>query len=194
MVRYRMVLAKEDFKFSAAHFTLFADRRAELLHGHNYRVRAELGGNGLDAEGLLVDIESFKRALRGQCARLDSRTLIPGESPRLEWAREGESLAVRCGERVYRFPAEDTLVLPLVNTSIELIARMLWQELRPRARGIAGGYAGGGGGGDGGAAVLVRGGGRRLRLSPPQTPHPCPFSHRPPTGREKGTLHDRRCP
>src|ERR1700733_13558481 len=37
MVRYRMVLAKEDFKFSSAHFTLFADGSAELLHGHNYR-------------------------------------------------------------------------------------------------------------------------------------------------------------
>jgi hypothetical protein len=32
--RYRIVLEKEDFKFSAAHFTLFADGGAELLHGH----------------------------------------------------------------------------------------------------------------------------------------------------------------
>lgn len=135
MPRYRMVLAKEDFKFSAAHFTLFADKRAELLHGHNYRVRVELAGEGLDAEGLLVDIESFKKTLRGLCARLDSRTLIPGESARLEWTREGEALAVRCGERDYHFPAEDTLVLPLVNTSIELLARMLWHDLAP---GLAG--------------------------------------------------------
>ncbi|HEX9945047.1 MAG TPA: 6-carboxytetrahydropterin synthase [Thermoanaerobaculia bacterium] len=131
MPRYRMVLAKEDFKFSSAHFTLFADGRAELLHGHNYRVRVELAGSGLDGEGLLVDIESFKRALRGICARLDSRTLIPGESRRLAYAREGDSVVVRCGERSYHFPAGDTFVLPLANTSIELLARMLWQELAP---------------------------------------------------------------
>ena len=131
MPRYRMVLAKEDFKFSAAHFTLFGEGRAELLHGHNYRVRVELSGEDLDAEGLLVDIESFKRALRGLCTRLDSRTLIPGESTRLHWTREGEAIGVRCGERVYRFPAEDTLVLPLANTSIELLARMLWHDLVP---------------------------------------------------------------
>jgi 6-pyruvoyltetrahydropterin/6-carboxytetrahydropterin synthase len=131
MARYRMVLAKEDFKFSAAHFTLFANGRAELLHGHNYRVRVELAGSGLDGEGLLVDIESFKRALRDLCARLDSRTLIPGESGRLACSREGDSIAVRCGERAYSFPAEDALVLPLANTSIELLASLLWRELAP---------------------------------------------------------------
>jgi 6-pyruvoyltetrahydropterin/6-carboxytetrahydropterin synthase len=135
MPRYRMVLAKEDFKFSSAHFTLFANGRAELLHGHNYRVRVELSGDGLDGEGLLVDIESFKRALRGLCARLDSKTLLPAESPRLSWSREGNSIEVRFGTRSYRFPEEDTLLLPLVNTSIELLARMFWLDLAPALAG-----------------------------------------------------------
>src|SRR3954447_26158047 len=135
MARYRIILAKEDFKFSSAHFTLFADGRAELLHGHNYRVRAALSGEDLDGEGLLADIESFKRTLRALCSRLDSRTLIPGESLRLRWARVEESVEVRFGERSYRFPAEDTLVLPLANTSIELLARMLWRDLAPHLTG-----------------------------------------------------------
>ena len=135
MPRYRFVLAKEDFKFSAAHFTLFADGGAELLHGHNYRVRVELAGGELDGAGLLLDIESFKRELRRLCARLDSRTLIPGESPRLRWTRQGDAIDVQCGERTYRFPAEDTLLLPLVNTSIELLARMLWEDLAPHLAG-----------------------------------------------------------
>lgn len=135
MARYRMVLAKEDFKFSSAHFTLFADGRAELLHGHNYRVRVELSGDDLDREGLLVDIESFKRNLRSLCARLDSKTLLPAESARLSWSREGNSIDVRFGARSYRFPEEDTLLLPLVNTSIELLARMFWRDLAPALRG-----------------------------------------------------------
>lgn len=135
MPRYRMVLAKEDFKFSSAHFTLFADGSAELLHGHNYRVRAELAGAGLDAEGLLLDIDRFKRELRALCARLDNHTLIPGESPRIAWSRHGESVDVSCGERAYRFPAADTLVLPLANTSIELLARLFWHDLAPHLAG-----------------------------------------------------------
>lgn len=135
MPRYRMVLAKEDFKFSSAHFTLFPDGRAELLHGHNYRVRVALTGGELDGDGLLVDIETFKKALRALCARLDSRTLIPAESERLQWERDGESIEIRFGDRVYRFPAQDALLLPLANTSIELLARMLWRDLAPHLTG-----------------------------------------------------------
>ena len=133
--RFRLALEKEDFKFSAAHFTLFPGGRAELLHGHNYRVRVELAGTGLEPEGLLVDIESFKKALRQACARLDSRTLLPGDSQRLQWSRGDGAIEVSCGERSYRFPEEDTLVLPLENTSMELLSRMLWQDL---ARHLAG--------------------------------------------------------
>jgi len=133
--RYRIVLAKEDCKFSAAHFTLFPRGGAELLHGHNYRVEVELSGGGLDEEGLLVDLESFKKVLRGRCARLDSFTLLPAESRRLRWSRDGGAVEVRCGERVYRFPEDDVLLLPLANTSMELLARMLWEELAPHLEG-----------------------------------------------------------
>ncbi|HYG64359.1 MAG TPA: 6-carboxytetrahydropterin synthase, partial [Thermoanaerobaculia bacterium] len=77
----------------------------------------------------------FKRSLRETCARLDSRTLLPAESPRLEWSRDGDSLDVRFGSRAYRLPADDTLLLPLTNTSIELLARMLWHDLAPHLAG-----------------------------------------------------------
>ena len=132
---YRIVLAKEDFKFSAAHFTLWSDGRAELLHGHNYRVRVELRGSELDAEGLLADLESCKGSLRALCRRLDSHTLLPAASRRLLCARRGDVVEARLGERCYSFPAADALLLPLVNTSIELLARMFWHDLAPGLRG-----------------------------------------------------------
>jgi 6-pyruvoyltetrahydropterin/6-carboxytetrahydropterin synthase len=133
--RYRVVLAKEDFKFSAAHFTLWGGGGAELLHGHNYQVQLELSGSALDDVGLLVDIERCKRTLRGLCARLDSRTLLPADSELLVCVRRGETVEVRLGDRCYVFPAGDTLLLPLVNTSIELLARMLWHDVAADLRG-----------------------------------------------------------
>lgn len=126
--RYRLVLAKEDFKFSSAHFTLFGDSEAERLHGHNYTVRVELEGSTLDAEGLLADIVVVKKRIRALCARLDSRMLVPADSPRLE-IRGTEDLEVVHRERTYRFPAEDVVLLPLVNTSIELFAEWIWNQL-----------------------------------------------------------------
>jgi 6-pyruvoyltetrahydropterin/6-carboxytetrahydropterin synthase len=133
--RYRIVLAKEDFKFSAAHFTLFGDREAELLHGHNYRVTVELSGGELDELGLLVDLESAKRVLRELCARLDTRTLLPAASPRLAVTSEDGAVEVRLGARTYRFPEADVLVLPLANTSIELLARLFWEDMAAHLRG-----------------------------------------------------------
>lgn len=133
--RFRMTLAKEDFKFSVAHFTLFSDRPSELLHGHNYRVRLEVTGSALDDRGLLVDLEKIKRALRGLCRHLDSRTLIPAESADLACESADGAVEVRFEERRYRFPAEDVLLLPLANTSIELLARMIWQDLAPTLSG-----------------------------------------------------------
>jgi 6-pyruvoyltetrahydropterin/6-carboxytetrahydropterin synthase len=135
MARYRMVLAKEDFKFSSAHFTLFPDSRTELLHGHNYRVRVEVTGDALGDEGLLVDIEALKRSIRALCAALDSRTLLPGENPRLSCRSEGEAVEARFEDRLYRFPARDVLLLPLANTTIELLAAHLWHALAPPLQG-----------------------------------------------------------
>lgn len=135
MPAFRIVLAKEDFKFSSAHFTIFGAGRAELFHGHNYHVAVELAGDAVDEWGLLADIASLKQAIRAACARLDSRTLIPVESGEIAWSREGDAVEVRFDERLYRFPAADVLLLPLANTSMELLARMLWEEIAPRLAG-----------------------------------------------------------
>ena len=53
----------------------------------------------------------------------------------MQWSREGDAIEIRCGERRYRFPADDVLLLPLANTSIELLARMLWEDLAPSLAG-----------------------------------------------------------
>ena len=128
---YTLVLAKEDFKFSSAHFTLFARDVAELLHGHNYQVRLEIVGCRLDEYGLIVDFAEIKGAIRELCARLDSRTLIPAHSPFLEIEESGGQVHVGFQDRRYSFPAADVEMLPLVNTSIELLARYIWERFAP---------------------------------------------------------------
>lgn len=124
-------LAKEDFAFAAAHFTLFPDESAERLHGHNYRVRVELAGADLDADGLLLAVGPVKAEIRAICADLDERILIPEKSRRLELRREGGSLCVALGERAYRFPADEVALLPLPNITIEALARHVWEALAP---------------------------------------------------------------
>ncbi len=135
--RFRLVLAKEDFKFSVAHFTVFSADHAELLHGHNYRVAVEIAGPALSELGLLADVAALKAEIRRLCGELDSRTLLPTESPLVQVERRGGEVEVRYRDRTYRLPAADVVLLPLANTSMELFARLLWQRLAPSLAGTA---------------------------------------------------------
>jgi 6-pyruvoyltetrahydropterin/6-carboxytetrahydropterin synthase len=126
---YTLRLAKEDFKFSCAHFTVFGPDEAELLHGHNYQVEIELTGKHLDEEGLLASFVEVKAAIRLACKRLDSKTLIPALSRHLDIRDRPQAVEVRYRDRLYVLPDQDVLLLPIANTSIELFARMFWQEL-----------------------------------------------------------------
>jgi len=126
---FNLRLAKRDFKFSIAHFTLFGPAEAEPLHGHNYRVSVEIEGRRLDEAGLLADCGDLKRRIRALCAELDDRILLPKESPWLEVVDGDESVEVRFAERVYRLPAAEVVRLPIENTSMELLARFFWQAL-----------------------------------------------------------------
>ena len=132
---FTLKLAKEDFKFSAAHFTLFPDGSAELLHGHDYRVRVQLSGSALDEHGLLLDLAAAKERIREICARLDEHTLIPEKSSLLELRADADQIEVHLGERSYRLPRSDVTLLPLSNITIELLARLVWEELAPALSG-----------------------------------------------------------
>lgn len=131
---FTLRLAKEDFKFSVAHFTVFGAEEGEALHGHNYRVTVEVAGHGLDELGLLVPVARLKQSIRAACRRLDDKTLIPERCPHLEIDIDGDVAVVRFAGRTYTLPAAEVRLLPLENTTIELLARLLWEELAPELR------------------------------------------------------------
>ena len=126
---FTLTLAKEDFKFSCGHFTIFGPDHAEFLHGHNYHVTVELSGHSLDEQGLLADFVRVKTSIRAACERLDSHTLIPNDSDNLDIRRDDGVVEIAFGDREYRFPRGDVILIPEVNTSIEVLARMLWRQL-----------------------------------------------------------------
>ena len=125
-------LGKEDFKFSAGHFTVFGDGEAESLHGHNYRVTVELSGSGLDDLDFLVPAAAAKRDIRAECAALDEKVLLPAGCPHLELVEHGETVTAVLGARRYEFPPSEAVLLPVANVTVEALARFLWQRLRDR--------------------------------------------------------------
>ena len=134
MERWSIDLAKEYFKFSAAHFLIFPDVSAERMHGHNYQVTAEIEA-ALTNHGLVLDFKMAKPVVRELCDELDEHFLLPAEHPVLQHGvREDGVMEVRYLDRYYALPVEDVVVLPINNSSSENLATWFGRELMRRLR------------------------------------------------------------
>jgi 6-pyruvoyltetrahydropterin/6-carboxytetrahydropterin synthase len=121
---FRIRLAKENFKFSCSHFTIFGPNTAESLHGHNYYISAELALTGVkDDLGMAFDFNDVKPLLRSLADHLDEKVLLPAKSKYLKTSNEGKQVVVTFDQKTYSFPESDVLVLPLVNITSEELAR-----------------------------------------------------------------------
>lgn len=132
MDQYRIAVSKDGNLFAAAHFITYADGQAEPLHGHNYRIGAELYAP-LDEHHLVFDFVRLKREIEAVAAELDHRVLLAARNPALpvERTAEGE-VVVRSGSDRYVFPARDVVVLDVPNTTAEMIAAWVADRLLER--------------------------------------------------------------
>ncbi len=123
---------KDYLKFSAAHFLIFPDGSAERLHGHNYKVFAEVH-SGLDQHGLVLNFQEVKPLIREICDELDEHLLLPGEHPVLTAEhRDDGQMEIHYQEREYLIPADEVIVLPINNTSAENLAWYVGQQMLDR--------------------------------------------------------------
>ena len=127
--RFSVLLEKEQLIFSAAHFITFAGNICESIHGHNYRVRCEVFGK-LDENGYVVDFIALRDALNGIVRRLDHKVLLPTLHPEIRVQEDEDEVLVTYEKRRWIFPRDNCLLLPIANTTAELIARFMVGELK----------------------------------------------------------------
>jgi 6-pyruvoyltetrahydropterin/6-carboxytetrahydropterin synthase len=128
---FSVTVTKDYLVFASAHFITFAGHRCEGLHGHNYRASATLEG-AIDEESWLVfDFVTLKQIMRGLCDEIDHKVLLPLQNPRLQVVEDGESVTVAYeGKPRYLFPRVDCALLPIPNTTVEMLAELLANRLR----------------------------------------------------------------
>ncbi len=127
--RFSIQVNKDYFNFASAHFLIFADGRREHLHGHNYQVSVTVQGE-LDRAGVLIDFITFKPLVKKVCDGLDHRTLIQANSPALKIRRGRRDIEVLYRTQRLILPRPDVLLLPIINTSTELLAEYVAGKLR----------------------------------------------------------------
>jgi 6-pyruvoyltetrahydropterin/6-carboxytetrahydropterin synthase len=128
---FRVSVEKDYLVFASAHFITFAGHRCEGLHGHNYRARVTIEGALNEDSWFVFDFVELKRIMRHLCDEIDHLVLLPLESPRIEVAEEGATVKVAVdGQPRYVFPRRDCALLPIPNTTVEMLAQLLADRLR----------------------------------------------------------------
>lgn len=135
---FRVTVSKDYLVFSSAHFITFRGHTCESLHGHNYRVAVTVEGP-IDAECLFViDFAILKQVVRRYVDQVDHRVLLPTRNSKLAFREEGEMTYVEYfGVQTYQFPTRDCAMIPIANTTAEMIAE--WIAIGVRDDLLAGG-------------------------------------------------------
>lgn len=138
---FRVAVSKDYLTFASAHFITFRGHRCEALHGHNYRVGITVEG-AVDPEcNFVVDFAVLKQIVKPLVDAIDHRVILPTENPKLAIAAEGERVTVHYqGEPRYVFPRSDCALLPILNSTAEMLAEYLARQVCDglRARGVSG--------------------------------------------------------
>jgi len=134
---FRVQVSKDYLVFASAHFITFKGHQCESLHGHNYRVGVAVEG-AVDAECLFVlDFSVLKQITRQLVDTIDHKVLLPTLNPKLTFREEGDHVAVDYfGQPTYVFPRRDCALIPIPNSTAEMLAQYLGtlvrQELNTR--------------------------------------------------------------
>ena len=131
--RYTVRVSKDYLVFCAGHFITYDGHHCERLHGHNYRVAVEVDAP-LDANHYAFDFIALRDRTREITDELDHRMMLPTKNRVILLEETPRSYRVRYKDREWVFPREDCVLLPIENTTAELLARYIGQRLRDDLR------------------------------------------------------------
>jgi 6-pyruvoyltetrahydropterin/6-carboxytetrahydropterin synthase len=135
MSEYAVRIHPGELHFNAAHFITF-NRTCENLHGHNFHVRLEArGDNGEDA--FVIDFVLLNRLGAAICRELHDGVLLPANGDEVELTEhDGLVTASSYGKR-FTIPKESAIILPLPNTTAEMLAYHIGERLVQELEGAA---------------------------------------------------------
>ena len=122
--RYKVRVIKDHLVFCSGHFISYEGDKCERLHGHNYRATVEIEGP-LDPNHYVFDFIALKQRTKAITDELDHRMMLPTRNAFIKLAEEGKAVRVRYKDREWLFPRDDCVLLPIENTTAELLARYI---------------------------------------------------------------------
>lgn len=125
---YRVRVAKDYLVFSAAHFITLEGNLCERLHGHNFRVAAEVYGQ-LDENHYVIDFIMLRDTVKAIVDELDHHMLLPLDHPAIKVTHDDREVTATFENRRWVFPRHDCILLAVPNTTSEMLARYIGRRL-----------------------------------------------------------------
>jgi 6-pyruvoyltetrahydropterin/6-carboxytetrahydropterin synthase len=133
--RFKVHVTKDHLVFCCGHFISYRGHQCERLHGHNYRAAVEVEGT-LQEDYYVFDFIALKARTKEITDELDHHMLLPTKNRVIRVEETGASVRARYEDREWVFPRDDCVLLPIENTTAELLARFiagrLLESLRTR--------------------------------------------------------------
>jgi 6-pyruvoyltetrahydropterin/6-carboxytetrahydropterin synthase len=133
--RFTVRVTKDYLVFCSGHFISYEGDKCERLHGHNYRVAVEVEGT-LDENYYVFDFIALKTRTKAITDELDHRMMLPTRNRVITLEESSRSVRVRYKDREWVFPRDDCVLLPIENTTAELLARYIGGRLLDDLRGV----------------------------------------------------------
>jgi 6-pyruvoyltetrahydropterin/6-carboxytetrahydropterin synthase len=127
--RFKVRVTKDHLVFCCGHFISYEGDKCERLHGHNYRATVEIEGD-LNEDSYVFDFIALKHRTKAIADELDHHMLLPTRNPIVQLEERPGSIRVRYKDREWVFPRDDCVLLPIENTTAELLARYIAERLR----------------------------------------------------------------
>ena len=125
---FEVQVRSERFKFNASHFVAFRGFR-ERLHGHNYTVGVRVFGPVSPSDGYVLDFGDVKKTVRAVCEELNERFLCPCRSDVLAISKRGPNVEIVAEDgSFFSIPHADCAMLPIVHSTAEELAALIWHK------------------------------------------------------------------
>ena len=131
--KFRIRVQKDSFVF-----TLATSSRLAMVNANGFTVTITKCGSNcaadLDINHYVFDFIALRNAVQRIVATLDHRMLLPAHHPTIIVVVEPTEVVVRYLDRRWVFPREECVILPVANTTTELLAKHVADQLRDVSR------------------------------------------------------------
>ena len=126
---FKVRVTKDHLVFCCGHFISYRGHQCERLHGHNYRAAVEVEGPLDPVDFYVFDFVALKARTKEITDELDHHMLLATRNPLIRLEESAGRVRAAYKDREWVFPRGDCVLLPIENTTSELLARYLGQRL-----------------------------------------------------------------